>query len=97
MSGLSAQILEEVFSIIKDRRDNPREGSYVSSLIRGGEDAILKKVGEESAEVILAAKGGSKDDVVHEVADLIFHLMILLAYKWVEISEVFEELARRRR
>ncbi len=94
---MSCDILEEVFEVIKQRKVDPPPGSYVASLFEKGEDKILEKVGEEAVEVILASKSGGKDELIYESADLIFHLMVLLAAKGVELDEVYEELRRRRR
>ncbi len=94
---MTTEILEEVFDVIKDRRDNPREDSYVSSLLDRGEEKVLSKVREESLELLEAAEEKDSDEIVHESADLIFHVMVLLAAKDVEFEEVMEELRGRRR
>ncbi len=92
---MGTEILDEIFEVIEDRRDRPRKRSYVSALLaRGG---ASDKVNEEARELVEAAKGGRKKDIVHEAADLIFHTMVLLAYKKVKLEEVMEELKRRRR
>ncbi|NOZ59439.1 MAG: phosphoribosyl-ATP diphosphatase [Euryarchaeota archaeon] len=93
---MSCTVLDEVFEVIKERKAAMPPGSYVASLFEKGEDRILEKVGEEAIEVILAAKKGRKE-LIYESADLVFHLMVLLASKGVELSEVYEELRRRRR
>ncbi len=92
-------VLDEVYSVIKDRRDNPKEGSYVTSLYRDpkGLDSVLEKIGEESTEVIIAAKNGGDREIVSESADLIFHLMIMLAAKGIPLDKVREEFVRRRK
>ncbi|MHB8174430.1 MAG: phosphoribosyl-ATP diphosphatase, partial [Nitrospirota bacterium] len=72
-------------------------GSYVSSLFAKGKDVILKKVGEEAAEVVIASKNQSKEELVYETADLWFHSLIALAEAGVSPSEVYEELKRRRK
>ncbi|MEM2882362.1 MAG: bifunctional phosphoribosyl-AMP cyclohydrolase/phosphoribosyl-ATP diphosphatase HisIE [Candidatus Bathyarchaeia archaeon] len=94
-TGGSARILGEVFQVIKGRMEAPRAGSYVSGLVSKGEDSILKKIGEEAAELMISAKGG--DGIVHEAADLLFHLMILLAFKGIGLESVYAELERRRK
>lgn len=94
---MSAEILGEVYRVIGERRAEPREGSYVAELVGDGEDRILEKVGEEALELILASKGESKEDVVHECADLLFHTLVLLEYKGIGLEEVYSELAERRR
>ena len=88
-------MIEELFTIIEDRKANPREGSYTNSLFNAGEVEILKKVGEEAVEVILAAKGQGKTRLVEEVADLVYHMLVLLVEKGVTLTEVEAELTRR--
>jgi phosphoribosyl-ATP pyrophosphohydrolase len=92
---MGTEVLDEVFAVIEERRDRPREGSYVSSLLASGRAS--EKVDEEARELIEAAKVGDKREIVHEAADLIFHTMVLLAAKGVKLEEVMEELRRRRR
>jgi phosphoribosyl-ATP pyrophosphohydrolase len=87
--------LDELYRIICDRRDHPREGSYTHHLLQSGQDEILKKVGEETIEVIIAAKGQGAARLVEETADLFYHVLVLLAREGVEPEEVMEELARR--
>jgi phosphoribosyl-ATP pyrophosphohydrolase len=80
---------------IEARKSAPPESSYVAKLFNKGEDAILKKVGEEATEVILASKGGDKTQLVYEIADLWFHCMVLLAQHGLSADDVLNELARR--
>jgi phosphoribosyl-ATP pyrophosphohydrolase len=87
--------LDELYKIICDRRDHPREGSYTNHLLQMGEDEILKKVGEETIEVIIAAKGQGDQRLVEETADLLYHLLVLLAREGVAPEQVMEELASR--
>ncbi len=89
-------VLEEVYAVIKDRKENPQEGSYTNYLFEKGIDKILKKVGEETAEVIIAAKNPDNGELRYETADLLYHLMVLLCEKGMAPGEVFEELASRR-
>lgn len=91
-------IFEELYDVIEDRRDSPREDSYTSSLFEHekGIDAPLEKVGEEATEVTLAAKNDDTDELVHESADLIYHLFVVLAARDIELKEVVEELEERR-
>ncbi|MHA1606530.1 MAG: bifunctional phosphoribosyl-AMP cyclohydrolase/phosphoribosyl-ATP diphosphatase HisIE [Candidatus Freyarchaeota archaeon] len=91
-----AKILDEIFNVIMDRMEKPRKGSYVSNLTGKGLNAVLQKVGEEAVELIIAAKDGGRREVVSEAADLLFHVLVLLAKKGVKISEVYEELRKRR-
>lgn len=90
-------ILDELYAVIADRKQNPQPGSYTVSLFEEGEDEILKKVGEEAMEVILAAKGQGNDRIVFEVADLFYHLFVLLAAYDLTLDDVREELIQRRR
>jgi len=89
-------ILDELFAVILDRKANPTPGSYTATLLAGG-DEVLKKVGEEAMEVMLAGKGQSDARVVEESADLIYHLLVLLASRDLTLNDVREELIRRRR
>ena len=89
--------LKNLYSIAMDRKEHPKEGSYTNYLFDKGIDKILKKVGEENAEVIIAAKNNSKDDLVNETADLLYHLSVMLAERDVNWEEVYTELARRRK
>jgi len=89
------EILRDVYQVICDRKTNPTDSSYTASLMRGGIDKILKKVGEEATEVIIAAKGGVTDEIVYESADLIFHLLVLLGHQNIPPEAVYAELRRR--
>ena len=82
--------------MVKDRKENPQEGSYTCYLFDQGIDKILKKVGEECAETIIAAKNTSDEDLKNETCDLIYHLMVMLAQKGIEIDDVLEILEQRR-
>jgi phosphoribosyl-ATP pyrophosphohydrolase len=88
-------ILDELFDVIQDRKTNRPTGSYTVKLLDGG-DEILKKVGEEAMEVLLAGKGQSDQRLTEEVADLIYHLLVLLAARDLTLDDVKAELARRR-
>ena len=89
--------LSTLFATICDRRDHPASGSYTSRLFTEGEDEIIKKVGEEAVEIVLAAKGQGNQRLVEEIADLTYHVLVLLAAKGLAPADVAEELARRRR
>ena len=80
---------------IASRKNAPKESSYVASLNARGLDAILKKVGEEATEAVIAAKGGNRDDIIKETADLLFHTLVMLGYKDIALDDVLAELARR--
>jgi len=94
---MGTEILDEVFAVIEDRRDNPKEGSYVSGLLAKGKAEVIGKFEEEAGEFSAAAKGDEKAKIIHEAADVMFHVMMLLAAKGVRLDEVMEELRRRRR
>ena len=88
-------IIERVYQTILERKRSPKEGSYVSSLFQGGQDRILKKVVEEAGELVLAAKGGTRQEVIYEAADLLFHTLLALGDQDVGPEEVLSELASR--
>ena len=92
-----SDILNELYSTILDRKANPRSGSYTHSLFAAGDDEIVKKVGEEAIEVIIAAKGQPDQRVVEETADLLYHLWVLLALRGVTPEQVEAELEKRHR
>jgi phosphoribosyl-ATP pyrophosphohydrolase len=88
-------ILNTLEKILEERKSFTAEKSYVSSLYKKGADSILEKISEESEEVIKAVKEEGRDEVIHEVADLWFHLMVLLRHEEISIDEIESELARR--
>ncbi len=92
---MSDDILERLTATIAARKGAPPDTSYVAKLFGKGEDAILKKIGEEATEVVLAAKSGDKAQLVYETADLWFHCMVLLAQQDLSAQDVLHELARR--
>jgi phosphoribosyl-ATP pyrophosphohydrolase len=92
---MSNDILQRLTETIAARKGVPAESSYVAKLFSKGEDAILKKVGEEATEVLLAAKSGDSQHLVYETADLWFHCMILLAQHGLGAEDVLNELVRR--
>ncbi|WP_029681827.1 bifunctional phosphoribosyl-AMP cyclohydrolase/phosphoribosyl-ATP diphosphatase HisIE [Picosynechococcus sp. NKBG15041c] len=92
-----ADTLSEVFNVIRDRRDNPQAGSYTNSLFDAGDNKILKKIGEEAAEVVMACKDDDKDDIAGEVADLFYHSLVAIAHHGVELRDVYKKLQDRRR
>ena len=87
--------LSEVFKIICDRRDNPLEGSYTCSLFQDGDNKILKKIGEETAEVVMACKDDNPDEIASETADLLYHTLVALAHHQVDIKDVYRKLHER--
>ncbi len=88
-------LLESIHRTIENRKATRQSGSYVASLFEGGQDRILKKVAEEAAEVILASKTGKPDEIVHEVADLLFHTLVLLGYHDLTLQDIYKELGKR--
>ena len=91
------EIIDELYDVIEDRRENPREDSYTSSLFEHdkGVNAALEKLGEEATEVTLAAEDDDEDELVHESADLVYHLLVVLAAHDVELEDLLEELEER--
>lgn len=84
-----------VYRVIQERKTASPESSYTASLFNRGIDSILKKVGEEAAEVIIAGKGGERDKVIYETSDLFFHALVHLAYHDISPEEIYQELRRR--
>lgn len=87
--------MDELFAILRERKSNPTPNSYTASLLAAGEDEIVKKIGEEAVEVILAAKGQGDQRVVEESADLIYHLMVLLVSRDLSWDDIRAELKKR--
>ena len=87
--------LQTLYGVVLDRQRNPQEGSYTCYLFEKGLDKILKKVGEECAETIIAAKHDNAADTVGEISDLIYHLMVMMAEKKIPLEDVLDELNRR--
>ena len=87
--------LQSLYQVVLDRKNNPQEGSYTCYLFNQGIDKICKKVGEESAETIIAAKNGVQEDTVGEICDVIYHLMVLMAQQDIPLDAVLAELDRR--
>lgn len=89
------KVFENVFSVIKDRKVNPKEGSYTNYLFDKGIDKILKKVGEEATEIVIAAKNPNTNEIKYEISDFLYHMMVLMVEKGVTWEEITEELANR--
>lgn len=89
------EVLSALYATVLNRRDNPKEGSYTCYLLDKGLDKILKKVGEECSETIIAAKNGDNSETVYEIADLIYHLMVMMVDQGIELDEVLSELDKR--
>lgn len=95
LDKMNPDILQRLAEMLDNRKHASPESSYVAKLFSKGEDAILKKIGEEATEVILAGKAGDKSNLVYETADLWFHCMVLLAQHGLSANDVLQELARR--
>lgn len=89
--------LSQLFQVICDRRDHPTETSYTCKLFAGGDNKILKKIGEETAEVVMAFKDNQEDAIAGEVADLLYHTLVALAHHRVDLKSVYRKLQERRR
>ena len=92
----TADVVQQVYDVICDRKEHPREGSYTNYLLDKGVEKICKKVGEEASETIIAAMKRSKPEVCYEAADLVYHLLVLLFEQGVAPDDLWAELARRR-
>lgn len=90
------KMLNEEYSVIKGRKENIREGSYTCYLFNKGIDKILKKIGEEATETIIAAKNDDKNEIVGEICDLIFHTEVMMAEKGIDWNDIACELEKRR-
>ncbi|MEI8354832.1 MAG: phosphoribosyl-ATP diphosphatase [Deltaproteobacteria bacterium] len=95
MSRDNEEILEAIYQVIQARKRAPGEESYTSSLFRKGIDKILGKLGEEAVEAVIAGKGGKREEIIYETADLFFHTLVLLAYYDIEPEKIYGELRRR--
>ena len=89
------QIFESVYNMILDRKEHPKEGSYTNYLFDKGLDKILKKVGEEATEVVIAAKNPNPEEVKYELSDFLYHAMVLMAEKGITWDDITKELADR--
>ena len=89
------RVFEDVYNVILDRKKNPKEGSYTNYLFDKGIDKILKKVGEEATEIVIAAKNPDPQEIKYEISDFLYHVMVLMAEKGVTWEEITEELANR--
>lgn len=89
------RVFEDVFRVIRDRKVNPKEGSYTNYLFDKGIDKILKKVGEEATEIVIAAKNPNTNEIKYEISDFLYHMMVLMVEKGITWEEITEELANR--
>jgi phosphoribosyl-ATP pyrophosphohydrolase len=88
-------VLEQLTDVLEQRKTTAPDSSYVASLYDKGLDAILKKVGEEATETVIAAKDGDRDKIIYETADLWFHTLVMLSHQGLTANDVLDELARR--
>ncbi len=93
-----SEVLAELFEVIEDRKETLPDGSYTTSLFthEKGSNAVLEKLGEESTELVLAAKDNDHEEIAHESADIVYHLLVLLAMYDMQLEDLLEELERRR-
>lgn len=91
----SLNIFDQIYAVTLDRKSNPKEKSYVSSLFKEGSDKILKKIGEEAVEVILSGEKGVEEHIIYEMADLFFHCLVLLGFYEIPPERIYGELRRR--
>ncbi|QCX34566.1 bifunctional phosphoribosyl-AMP cyclohydrolase/phosphoribosyl-ATP diphosphatase HisIE [Caloramator sp. E03] len=89
------EIIINLYERIMNRKQNPKEGSYTNYLFNKGIDKILKKVGEESSEVIIASKNDSREEMIYEISDLLYHVLVLMVDKGISIEDIKKEIKRR--
>ncbi len=89
------RVFEDVFAVIQDRKEHPKEGSYTNYLFDKGLDKILKKLGEEATEIVIAAKNPNPEEIKYEISDFLYHMMVLMAEKGISWEEITHELANR--
>ncbi len=89
------RVFEDVFAVIRDRKEHPKEGSYTNYLFDKGLDKILKKLGEEATEIVIAAKNPNPEEIKYEISDFLYHMMVLMAEKGITWEEITHELANR--
>ena len=96
--GETDEILDELFEVIEDRKANLPEDSYTATLFthEKGENAVLEKLGKETTELLLAAKDGDREEIAHESADIVYHLLVLLSMHDMSVADLRAELAERR-
>lgn len=92
---MSDDVLRQLAAVLEARKSADPDSSYVASLYQAGTDKILKKLGEEATETVIAGKGGNRDEIIYETADLWFHSLVLLAHYNIEPQTILDELDRR--
>ena len=90
-------VVQELYKIIEERKVNPIEGSYTSYLFEQGLDKILKKIGEESTEVVISSKNNDKKETISEISDLVYHILVLMALQGLKVEDIATELEKRRK
>ena len=90
-----SEILDKLMEVLEERKAADPQSSYVATLYAKGIDKILKKIGEEATETVIAAKDGDRDQIVYETADLWFHTLVMLSHQGIDYREVLAELERR--
>jgi phosphoribosyl-ATP pyrophosphohydrolase len=95
LNAINEDILQAVYQVIRERKARPSEASYTAALMAKGVDKILKKVGEEATELVIAGKGGERQEIIYETADLFFHALVLLGFYEIDPTEIYDELQRR--
>ena len=88
-------MFEDVYQVIQDRKENPKEGSYTNYLFDKGIDKILKKLGEECTEIVIASKNPNPEEIKYEISDFLYHMMVLMAQKGISWEDITEELVNR--
>jgi phosphoribosyl-ATP pyrophosphohydrolase len=91
-----SSVIDELYGIIEERKRDPIEDSYTSYLFEKGLDKILKKVGEESAEVIISSKNDDRTEIIKEISDLAYHVLVLMVERGVTVQDILDELEQRR-
>lgn len=90
------EIMDELYAVVEDRKAHPKNGSYTNYLFDKGIDKICKKLGEEATEVVIAAKNNSPEETIYELADLLYHLTVLMVNQELSMDELYLELKKRR-
>jgi len=88
-------VMEDLYSVLVERKKSMKDESYVALLYKKGEDSILKKIGEEAGELLIASKGGDRQKLIHEIVDLWFHCMVLMGFKGVTFDDISDEFRNR--
>ena len=89
------KVFKQVYAVISDRKKNPKEGSYTNYLLEKGLDKILKKIGEEATEIVIAAKNPDPEEMKYEISDFLYHLMVMMVEKGLTWEDIMYELAQR--